>query len=131
MSSKKASIAVSLVALAMIVGMFVGVGGIFRDTSGDLGVALEKAKDDTAIAKIESEDAAAVRAYRGAEATFDPTVAADEMGFREPLGESVTTRANQSRSLASLMVMELIAISVLAFAVVFVVSRIVKNALEN
>lgn len=131
MGSKKAGIAISMVALVMIVGMFVGVGNIFRDTTDDLGVALEKIKTDTTIAKVTDEDMAATKAYRGAEATFDPMVAADEMGFREPLGESVTTRADQSRSLVSLMVMEIVAISVLAFALVFVASRIVKNIINN
>lgn len=118
MNSKKSALVVSLVALILMVGMFVGVGTMFSQTTQDLGVAL-----------AESTSATVIAVDNATEGQADP---ADEMeGSRaKPLGESRTVWANRSQTLAGVIAMEVVGIGVLGFAVGFIASRIVKRSLS-
>lgn len=124
--NKKIGLTISCLALLIMVGMFAGMGVALTGTTKDLGEALaesnEPVKTDTAIAMAE-------RAYSGARATQDPTFV--DTGYAEPLGESRTVWADRSKTLAAVATTEVAVIGVLAFIVVFFVSRVIKRMLKE
>ena len=147
MSSKRIALTISTVALVAMGAMFVGMGGMLRQTTRDLGVALTESAPTTVIAATgatteEEADAMAEKAYAVVEEAFrsgayeNGTLVAYEAGksaqgeaeYAQPLGESVTVWAGRSQTLASVVAMEVIGIGALAFAVGFIAVRMVKRA---